>query len=144
MDTAQYVALFYLVPIALLLALLAVLFRVWWSRKLEDSLAYLVFLRERKVLFISLLVGLATDHLVGQSARLANGFGWLSDYAMLGIGIVTSVVGALLVFLIAWLLLRGGADRRSQPVVLDVPEHLVYSLGVVDRAESLREKRSQK
>ena len=144
MVAAQYLALFYLIPIALWLALLAVLFRVWWSRKLEDSLAYLVFLRERKVLFISLLVGLTAVHLFAESVRLANGLGWLNDFATLGIGLVTSVVGALIVFLFAWFLLRGSSGRRTQPVVLDVPEHLIYSLGVLDRAESDRERRTEK
>lgn len=140
MDSAQAFALFYVVPIALWFALLAVLFRVWWSHKLEDSLAFLVFLRERKVLFVSLLISLTVVHIGSLFVRLANGFGWVDDWVALGFGLIASVVGSLIVFLFAWFLLRVGSPGSRAPVVLDLPEHLAYSLGVLDRAEKNEER----
>ncbi len=136
MNTVQGLALFYAIPIALWLGLLAILFRVWWSHKLEDSLAYLVFLRERKVLFISLLAALTVLHVIVEFVNLVNGLGGLPDSFALGLGLVATIVGALIVFLFAWFLLRGAAGPHRSPVVLDLPEHLAYSLGVLDRAES--------
>lgn len=135
MNEAQALAFFYVIPIALWLALLGVLVRVWWSRRLEDSLAYLVFLRERKVLFISLLVALTVLHIVVEFVNLLNGLGGIAGPAVLGFGLVATTVGAVIVFLFAWFLLRGAATGARHPVVLDVPEHIAYSLGVLDRAE---------
>jgi hypothetical protein len=140
-NEAQNLALFYLIPIALWVALLLIVFRVWWSRKLEDSLAYLVYLRERRVLFVSLIVGLAFLHMANEAVKIANGFGWIGDYATLGVGIVVSVAGTLIVFLFAWFLLWRGPSQVPRPIVLDVPENLAYSLGVLDRAE--RERRGR-
>jgi hypothetical protein len=139
-NEAQDLALFYFVPIALWAALILILFRVWWSRKLEDSLAYLVYLRERKVLFVSLIVGLACLHVVNESVKVANGFGWVSGYATLGVGLVASIAGAAILFLFAWFLVWRGPARLPDPVVLDLPENLAYSLGVLDRAEKARDR----
>lgn len=128
-------ALFYLIPIALWLALVVILFRVWWSRKLEDSLAYLVFLRQRKVLFVSLFASLAVLHVAEESLQLSNGFGRISSSTTVGIGVVGSVAGAIIIFVFGWILLRGASSQVARPIVLDVPPHLAYSLGVLDRAE---------
>ena len=135
MDQAQALALFYVIPIALWVAVLVILLQVWLTRKLEDSLAYLVYLRERKVLFVSLLVALAGTRAISAVIKVANGFGWVDNNAALWAGIVTSVVGAAIVFVFAWFLLWKGPSRLPSPLVLDMPEQLAYSLGVLDRAE---------
>lgn len=141
MNVVQDLALFYVIPIALWIALLAILFRVWWSSKLEDSLAYLVYLRERKVLFVSLIGGLAVVHVINEFVKIANGFGWVGSYATAGVRIVASVAGSVIVFLFAWFLLWVGPARLPRPLVLDVPDHLTYSLGVLDRVEKERDNR---
>jgi pilus assembly protein TadC len=135
MGSPDTLALFYVIPIALWLALVVILFRVWWSRKLEDSLAYLVFLRERKVLFVSLFASLAALHVAEESLQITNGFGWISDSMTLDIGLAGSVAGAVIIFLFGWLLLRGASIHVQRPIVLDVPPQLAYSLGVLDRSE---------
>jgi hypothetical protein len=142
-DVVQTLTLFYVIPIALWLALIGVLFRVWWTRRLEESLAYLVFLRQRRAFFTSLIVGLAALHVLYESVRISNGFGWISNVYMFEIGIGTSVAGGVLVFLFAWRLLWRGAPQRSLSTVLDLPEPLLYSLGVVDRTESGRDPRPE-
>jgi hypothetical protein len=138
LTALQNLALFYLIPIALWLALVVILFRIWWSQKLEDSLAYLVFLRERKVLFMSLFIGLAVLHVAEESLLMTNAFGWISERTTEIIGLAGSVVGAVIIFLFGWLLLRGAASKVGRPVVLDVPPHLAYTLGVLDRSEQER------
>ncbi len=137
MNEPEAIALFYLIPIALWLALLGVLFRVWWSHKLEDSLAYLVFLRERKVLFLSLLGALTVLHVTVEVVNIANVLGWLGGPAVIGFGLVATLLGSLIVFLFAWFLL-GAKPSNTKPMVFDGPEHLAYSLGIIDRAESGR------
>lgn len=137
-NEAQQLAVYYVIPIALWLTLLAILFRVWWSRKLEDSLAYLVFLRERKVLFVSLIALMAVIHLSNESIKIATGIGWIGGPVALEAGLTASVAGALTLFFFAWSLLRGAAKRVARPIVLDIPPHLAYSLGVLDRAEQER------
>jgi hypothetical protein len=139
MNAAQDVALFYVIPIALWVGLLLILFRVWWMSTLEDSLAYLVYLRERKALFITLLVGLAAVHMTNESVKFANGFGWVGASATLAVGLAATFLGALILFLFAWFLLWRAPSEIRRPIVLDVPEHLAYSLGVLDRAERERE-----
>lgn len=135
MDQTQLLTLFYIIPIALWVVVLLILLQVWLTRKLEDSLAYLVYLRERKVLFVSLLVGLAGTRAISAAVKVANGFGWVDNTVELWVGIIASIVGALIVFFFAWFLLWKGPSRLPRPLVLDVPEHLTYSLGVLDRAE---------
>lgn len=141
MSPPDAFALFYIIPIALWLTLVVILFRVWWSRKLEDSLAYLVFLRRRKVLFVSLFASLAALHVAEESLLLANGLGWISTSMTLDVGLVGSVVGGVLIFSFGWLLLRGAASQVSRPIVVDVPAHLAYSLGVLDRSEHDKDQR---
>lgn len=136
MFSAQDLAFFYLAPIALWLALLAILVRVWWSGKLEDSLAYLVFLRERKLLFVSLLVALTLLHVGVELVNIVSTFESIGGTAMLAFGLGTTTVGALIVFLFAWLLLRRPPKGPRRSLVLDLPDHLAYSLGALDRAES--------
>ena len=138
MDQTQAITLFYVIPIALWVAVVVILLQVWLSRKLETSLAYLVYLRERKVLFISLLVALAGTRAASAVVRVANGFGWVGNGAELWTGIAMSILGAVIVLLFAWFLLWKGASRLPQPMVLDVPDSLTYSLGVLDRAERER------
>jgi hypothetical protein len=135
MDALQDLALFYIVPIALWITLLLIVCWVWWSRKLEDSLAYLVYLRERKVQFVSLIAGLACLRVAAALINLASGFGWVDSAAVLVTGVVASILGAAIVFLFGWLLLWRGPSRLPQPLVLDLPPHLTYSLGALDRAE---------
>jgi hypothetical protein len=139
MNAAQDVALFYVIPIALWIGLLLILIRVWWTSTLEDSLAYLVYLRERKALFITLLVGLAAVHMANESVKFANGFGWIGDSMTLAVGLAATFLGALILFLFAWFLLWRAPSQVQRPIVLDVPEHLAYSLGVLDRAERGRD-----
>ncbi|HTT14631.1 MAG TPA: hypothetical protein VMG81_02475 [Thermoplasmata archaeon] len=131
----QDLALFYLIPIALWLTLLLIVCWIWWTKRLEDSLAYLVYLRERKVRFVSLIGALALTRIVAAVVNLASGIGWVSGLAVLVTGIVASVLGGILVFLFGWLLLWRGPAAVPHPLVLDVPEHLAYSLGVVDRTD---------
>jgi len=134
-NEAEVLAFFYLIPVALWLTILAILLQVWWGGKLEDSLAYLVFLRERKVLFVSLIAGMAAVHLVNESVKILYGVGGISESTTLTVGLMASLAGAALVFLFAWFLLRGAQTKVARPIVLDVPPHMVYSLGVLDRAE---------
>jgi len=139
MDALQDLALFYIIPIALWLTLLLIVCWIWWTRKLADSLAYLVYLRERKVLFVSLIAGLACLRVAAGLVNLVSGFGWVSSFAVLITGVVASVTGGVIVFLFGWLLLWRGPTRLPQPLVLDLPAHLTYSLGVLDRAETKRD-----
>ncbi len=142
MDGSQEVALLNIVATALWLAVLLILLKVWLTRRLEDSLAYLVYLRERKVLFVSLLGTLAALRVVTALLNVASGLGWsIRSSTVSTVGLGASLVGAVLVFLFAWLILWKGPSRVRPSVVLDVPEHFSYSLGVVDRAESQREGR---
>ncbi len=136
MSPTQDLAFFYLVPIALWFALLAILVRVWWSGKLEDSLAYLVFLRERKLLFVSLLVALTVLHIGVEFVNFASTFNSIGGTAVLAFGIGATTVGALIVFLFAWLLLRRPPPGPRRSLVLDLPDNIAYSLGALDRAES--------
>jgi hypothetical protein len=136
MDGLQELALFYLIPVALWLTLLLIVCWIWWTRKLADSLAYLVYLRERKVLFVSLIAGLASLRVAAGLVNLVSGFGWVSAFAVLVTGVVASIAGAVIVFLFGWLLLWRGPSRLPRPLVLDLPDHLTYSLGVLDRAET--------
>lgn len=138
MDALQTLALFNLVPIALWLTLLLIVCWIWWTKRLQDSLAYLVYLRERKVLFVSMLGALAVLRVVGAVISLASGFGYVSSTELLLTGVVGSILGGVVVFLFGWLLLWRGPARTATPLVLDVPEHLTYSLGALDRAESER------
>jgi hypothetical protein len=137
-NELQELALFNLIPIALWLTLLFLVCWIWWSKRLQDSLAYLVYLRERKVLFVSMLAGLAALRVVGAIVSLASGFGYVSSGQLLLTGLVGSVIGGVIVFLFGWLLLWRGPAHTPAPLVLDVPEHLTYSLGALDRAESER------
>jgi hypothetical protein len=141
MDALQDLALFYVVPIALWLTLLLIVCWVWWTRKLEDSLAYLVYLRERKVLFVSLIAGLACLRVAAALVNLMSGFGWVNGLGVLVTGVAASIIGALIVFLFGWLLLWRGPSRLPQPLVLDIPNHLTYSLGVLDRSETKGDRR---
>ena len=143
MNETQAIALFYLIPIALWLALLGILFRVWWSHKLEDGLAYLVFLRERKVLFVSLLAGLTVLHVIVEVVNIGYVLGWFAGLSVLTFGLTASVVGSVLVFLFGWVLLRGAGPKTAHPTVLDGPEHLAYTLGLVDRAEAAKWSRQE-
>jgi Mn2+/Fe2+ NRAMP family transporter len=142
MTQPDSLALFYVIPIILWLVLVVILFRVWWSRKLEDSLAYLVFLRQRKVLFVTLFASLAALHVAEDSLQITNGFGWISDTMTVDIGVAGAVVGGIIIFLFGWLLLRGAATHVQRPIVLDVPAHLAYSLGVLDRSEQEQSERT--
>jgi hypothetical protein len=135
MGPLEDLTLFYLVPIALWLTLLVIVCWIWWAKKLEDSLAYLVYLRERKVQFVSLIVGLACLRVVAALVNLVSGFGWVSSFDVLVTGVAASIIGGTIVFLFGWLLLWRGPSRQTQPLVLDVPAHLAYSLGALDRAE---------
>ncbi len=138
MNGLQSLTLFYLIPIVLWLCLLLIVCWIWWTKRLEDSLAYLVYLRERKVLFVSLLAALAALRVVTAVINIASGFGYVSAAALLEIGVVASIIGGVIVFAFAWLLLWRGPRRTPAPLVLDVPQHLAYSLGALDRAESHR------
>ena len=138
MNGLQSLTLFYLIPIVLWLCLLLIVCWIWWTKRLEDSLAYLVYLRERKVLFVSLLAALAALRVVTAVINIASGFGYVSAAALLEIGVVASIIGGVIVFAFAWLLLWRGPRQTPAPLVLDVPQHLAYSLGALDRAESHR------
>jgi hypothetical protein len=140
MNAVQSLALFYIVPVALWLVVLLILLRVWLTGRLQDSLAYLVYLRERKTLFVSLLVALAGTRVVTAIFNIATGLGWMtSTPGVEAVGVLSAIVGAVLVLLFAWFLLWRGPSRTSKAVVLDVPEELAYSLGVLDRAERARQ-----
>ena len=143
MNEPQAIALFYLIPIALWLALLGILFRVWWSHTLEDGLAYLVFLRERKVLFVSLLAGLTILHVIVEVVNIGFVLGWFAGLSVLTFGLAASVIGSVLVFLFGWVLLRGAGPTSPRPAVLDGPEHLAYTVGLVDRAEAAQASRRE-
>jgi hypothetical protein len=136
MNGLQNLTLFYLIPIALWLTVLLIVCWIWWSKRLEDSLAYLVYLRQRKVLFVSMLAALAADRVVAGVINLASGFGYISATGVLEAGIVASIIGGVIVFLFGYLLLWRGPSRVPSPLVLDLPAHLAYSLGALDRAES--------
>ncbi len=138
MNGLQSLTLFYLIPIVLWLCLLLIVCWIWWTKRLEDSLAYLVYLRERKVLFVSLLAALAALRVVTAVLNIASGFGYVSAAALLESGVVASIIGGVIVFFFAWLLLWRGPRQTPAPLVLDVPQHLTYSLGALDRAESHR------
>jgi hypothetical protein len=138
----QDLALFYLIPIALWLTVLLVVCWIWWTKRLEDSLAYLLYLRERKLLFVSLLAALASTRVAAALVNLASGFGLVSATAVLVTGIVASIVGGSIVFLFGWQLLWRGPTSLPSPLVLDLPDHVTYSIGAVDRAEADRERRS--
>ncbi len=135
MNPSEALALVYFVPILFWFAVIGLLFRIWWSRRLEDSLAYLVFLRERKVLFVSLILGLAALHVTNSLVKMFNGFGWVSDYDALGIGMVVAVAGSVIVFLFGWTILRVPASGPDHPLTVDGPAHFLYAAGVVDRVE---------
>jgi hypothetical protein len=136
MDAVQNVALFYVVPVVLWIVVVLLLLRVWLTGRLQDSLAYLVYMRERKTLFISLLLALAGTRVLTAIFNIATGLGWMASSPNVeAVGVLGAVVGAVLVLLFAYFLLWRGPSQTSATVVLDVPEQMAYSLGVLDRAE---------
>jgi hypothetical protein len=136
MDAAQNVALFYVVPVVLWIVVVLLLLRVWLTGRLQDSLAYLVYLRQRKTLFISLLLALAGTRVLTAIFNIATGLGWMASSPNVeAVGVLSAIVGAVLVLLFAYFLLWRGPSRTSATMVLDVPEQMAYSLGVLDRAE---------
>jgi ABC-type nickel/cobalt efflux system permease component RcnA len=142
-NAVQNLALFYVIPVALWLVVLLILLRVWLTGRLQDSLAYLVYLRERKALFISLLVALACTRAVTAAFNIAMGLGWVvGSTTAEAVAVLSAIVGAILVLLFAWFLLWRGPTRKSRTLVLDVPDHLMYSLGVLDEAERSRQNES--
>jgi hypothetical protein len=135
-DAVQNLALFYIIPVALWLLVLLILLRVWLTGRLQDSLAYLVYVRERKSLFISLLVALAGTRAITAAFNIAAGLGWMAGSVNVeAVGVLSAIAGSVIVLLFAWFLLWRGPSRAPQALVLDVPEHLMYSLGALDLAE---------
>jgi hypothetical protein len=136
MDAVQNLALFYIIPVALWLVVLLILLRVWLTGRLQDSLAYLVYVRERKSLFISLLAALACTRAITAAFNIAVGLGWMAGSANVeAVGVLSAIAGSVIVLLFAWFLLLRGPSRVPKALVLDVPEHLMYSLGALDLAE---------
>jgi Na+/H+-translocating membrane pyrophosphatase len=97
-----------------------------------------VCLRECKVLFVSLMASMAIIHVVNESVKIMNGVGGISTSVTLEVCLGVSVAGAILIYLFASFMLKGATRRVSRPIVLDVPAHLAYSLGVLDRTEEAR------
>ncbi len=134
-NGAQEVALFYAIPIAFWLTLLFILFRTWLSNRLEESLAYLVYVRERRFLFLFMIGGVAVTQIVNALNRLVSAFLGLGGPGVLGVSITAEAIGGLLVARIGWMLLVQAPQRVGRETVVDVPEPMAYALGVVDRAD---------
>jgi hypothetical protein len=134
-DPAQEVALFYALPIALWLSLLLILLRTWTAHRLEESLAYLIYIRERKLRFVLLFAGVALTQIVNATNRLLSIFLGLSGPGIVAVSITAEAAGGLLVALIGWNLLWQAPRQIGRETVLDVSEPMAYALGVVDRAE---------
>ncbi len=109
--------------------------QVWGAGELRDSLAYIVYLDERRTRFATLFTVMLVGYVftgvvsvVGSMDLLRNTLVVTLRAASFGIG----SVGLLLI------LLWGFRPRRAtvrEQTVLDAPESRLYALGLVDRSE---------
>ncbi len=120
----------------LLLAVGVVRFlQVWGAGELRDSLAYIVYLNERRTRFAALFTLVLVGYVLTGVVSVIGTMDLLRTtfvVTLLAASFVTASVGLLL--LLVW----GFRPRRAtvrERTVLDASESRLYALGLVDRSE---------
>jgi len=123
------IGLFYVAPLVLWLIFLAVVARVFTGGTLEDSFAYLVILKRRRVEFVVFLVVLGASQIAKDSVQVAWALGSLGEGAMLVSAIVFNIVSAGAIVGLAYTLLRKASLTPAEDRVLSRAAEAMYAVG---------------
>jgi hypothetical protein len=126
---ATTLGILYVLPLVIWVIFLGIVWRVFASGSLEDSLAYLVILRSRRNRFVGFLALLAVSQIVKDSVQVVWGLGSASDPLMLAVSIVCNVVSALALVGLAWTLLTRGSLTPMEDRVLSNTAEALYAIG---------------
>lgn len=120
----------------LLLAVGAVRFlQVWGAGELRDSLAYIVYLNERRTRFAALFTLVLVGYVLTGVVSVIGTMDLLRTtfvVTLRAVSFVTASVGLLLILVWGFRPRRATVGERT---VLDAPESRLYALGLVDRSE---------